>query len=192
MRLHLEIKITTPPNTKQKENRILNRLVDNISSLAVLLQLTLVCFLSEHALKKKKKNHMFVSMCMCMEGSKLGRHRRSYIRTVWKLKHTLEDNGEEDGKRKQKRLLKLVLRNFDVSQVDTCLVDFIASNWQYFLSVLKWCCSKLEHIWINGSQGFVSAASASTTKLKRSNQNKEYKICVCLSKFKYTTGFFLC
>ena len=72
MRLHLKIKITAPPNAKQKENRILNRLVDNISSLEVLLQLTLVFFLSEHAYKKKKKkekSHMFVSICLFVYGT---------------------------------------------------------------------------------------------------------------------------
>lgn len=79
MRLHLKIKITAPPNAKQKENRILNRLVDNISSLAVLLQLTLVFFLSEHAYKKKKKKKV---ICLClyvflfMERSKLDRQRK--------------------------------------------------------------------------------------------------------------------
>lgn len=68
MRLHLKIKITAPPNAKQKENRILNRLVDNISSLAVLLQLTLVFFLSEHAYKKKKrkKSYVCVYMSFCL------------------------------------------------------------------------------------------------------------------------------
>lgn len=109
MRLHLKIKITTPPNAKQKEYRILNRLVDNISSLAVLLQLTVVCFLWAQKKKKAKLMCLCLCVCLCMEGSKLGRHSTSHFRTVWKFKCTLQDTGAGKGEDCQSRFSKTVL-----------------------------------------------------------------------------------